>query len=569
MTDEYFNNPELKARHKLINPKLEKAGWEIQNYKNANVHSSRGVAVEFFKIGKEESDYVLFVNGIAVGIIEAKKEGITLIGKEVQSNRYAKEFPKEFRNIDLPLPFVYESNGHETRFTNLWDPKPRSRFVFNFYKPETFEEWIKHPKDTLRSKLAKIPPVNNKKLWKTQEEAINNILSSLAKDKPKALVQMATGSGKTLMAVNLCNDLIENAKAKRILFLVDRRNLGKQALQEFQNFEVPRDGRKFTELHNVDRLTSNKIRDSDKVCIATIQRVYSMLMGKELDESEEDKSAFEGATPIKSVEIKYNPKFPIETFDFIIVDECHRSIYNLWKQVLDYFDDTGIAIVLPYLISISALPLKHVEESFAIDSTGFANGRFDRWLNVRTQEDSKKRGWRKCHVVCGVKTNIITSVEITEGKANDSPMFTPLLKDTANLFNVKEISADKGYSSRANLELAKKLGAMPYIPFKKNVKKGKSKGSPTWSKMFEIFTKNYMEFAKHYHKRSNIESTFAMIKRKFGDFCRCKTEKSMDNEILCKVLTHNIVCLIHEIFELKIEIDFKSIAKTLPAQKVI
>lgn len=240
-----------------------------------------------------------------------------------------------------------------------------------------------------------------------------------------------------------------------------------------------------------------------------------------------------------------------------------------FNTLLNYFDDTGMNIVINYLISISALPLKNVEERFAIDSTGFGTGRFDRWLNVRTQENSKKKGFRKCHAICGVKTNIITSVQVTEGKANDCPLFNPLLKDTAQNFNVKEITADKAYSSRANLELANKLGAMPYIPFKKNVKKAKKKGSPTWATMFEIFTKDYLKFAEHYHKRSNIETCFAMIKRKFGDFLRCKSDKSQENEILCKVLTHNIVVLIHEIFELKLEVNFNDVAKTIPAQKVI
>ena len=239
-----------------------------------------------------------------------------------------------------------------------------------------------------------------------------------------------------------------------------------------------------------------------------------------------------------------------------------------FNTLLRGFDDTGMSIILPYLINVSALPLKHVEESFALDSTGFGTHRFDRWLDIRASPDSKKRGWRKCHAVCGVKTNIITNVQITEGKAADSPQFSPLLTQTTQLFNVKEITADKAYSSRANLELAKELGAMPYIPFKKNAKSN-SKGSPTWSKMFEVFTKNYFEFAKHYHKRSNIESTFAMIKRKFGDFVRCKSEKSQDNEILCKILIHNIVCLIHEIFELNLEVDFNDIAKKHSAPKVV
>lgn len=344
--------PEVKARHSKINPKLISAGWNIQDYKTANVHASKGVAVEYFQMGKGvgEADYVLFVNGIAVGVVEAKKEGVTLIGKETQTKGYAEGFPENYRHITLPLPFIYESNGNEIRFTNLWDPKPRSREVFNFHKPETFEEWMKHPKDTLRNRLTKIPCVDNKKLRKVQEEAINNLLSSLAKDNPRSLVQMATGSGKTLMAVNLCNELIEKGKAKRILFLVDRFNLGEQTEQEFQNFEVPGDGRKFTELHNVHLLRSNKIKDSDKVCIATIQRVYSMISGKELDVTEEQKSGFEQKFPSKPVDVKYNSTLPIEEFDFIIVDECHRSIYNLWKQVLDYFD--------AHLIGLTATPSK-------------------------------------------------------------------------------------------------------------------------------------------------------------------------------------------------------------------
>lgn len=239
-----------------------------------------------------------------------------------------------------------------------------------------------------------------------------------------------------------------------------------------------------------------------------------------------------------------------------------------FNTLLNYFSDTGMSIILPYLISVSALPLKNVEEKFAVDATGFVTGRFDRWLNTRTQEDSKKKGFRKCHIICGTKTNIITSVEITEGKAHDSPQFSPLLTNTAQLFNVKEISADKAYSSRANLELAKKLQIMPYIPFKSNIT-GKSRGSPTWAKMFKYFTENYIEFAQHYHKRSNVETCFAMIKRKFGDFTRCKNEKSQDNEILCKILVHNITCLIHEIFELGIEIDFKKCSKKVSTQKVI
>ncbi len=339
----------------IINPALKRAGWNVQHFKDADIRSSKGVAVEYFPMGKGvgEADYVLFVNGQAVGIIEAKKEGETLVGKEPQSNKYAGGFPKEFQHLDLPLPFVYETSGSETRFTNLWDPKPRSRELFSgsFHRPEILEEWVKDRKNTLRMRLAKKIPLENKRFWAVQKRAIENTEESLAGAKPHALIQMATGSGKTYTAVNLCYRLIKNAKAKRILFLVDRDNLSIQTEQEFENFEVPGDGRKFTSIYNVNRMTTNKIRDSDNVCISTIQRIYSMLQGKEYDPIGEQKSGFEEKNyPTEQLPVEYNPKIPLETFDFIIVDECHRSIYKLWKQVLDYFD--------AFLIGLTATPSK-------------------------------------------------------------------------------------------------------------------------------------------------------------------------------------------------------------------
>jgi len=240
-----------------------------------------------------------------------------------------------------------------------------------------------------------------------------------------------------------------------------------------------------------------------------------------------------------------------------------------FNTVLNYFDDSGMKIVLDYLITLSALPLKCVEETFAMDATGFGTHRFDRWVDAKYKLRASPQGkFMKAHVTCGVRTNVITSAIITLGKVNDTTMFNPLLTETIEHFDVKEICADKGYISRANLDLATKLGTMPYIPFKSNAT-GHSRGSPTWAKMYKLFTENYEEFAKHYHLRSNVESCFAMIKRKFGDFCRCKSERSMTNEILCKILAHNLVCLIHEMFELKIEVDFLAISKEFPAQKVI
>jgi transposase len=239
-----------------------------------------------------------------------------------------------------------------------------------------------------------------------------------------------------------------------------------------------------------------------------------------------------------------------------------------FNTLLNYFDDSGMRIILDYLIQISALPLKQVEENFAVDSTGFGTQRFDRWVDIKYRLKSPLGKYKKAHIICGVKTNIITSLQVTDGNKNDTTMFKALVTETAEYFDVKEISADKAYSSRANMDLANKLQIMPFIPFKKNTT-GKSRGSPTWAKMYKMFAENYLEFAKHYHKRSNVESTFAMIKRKFGDNCRCKSPRSQGNEIRCKVLAHNLVVLVHEIFELKVEVDFNGIAKKHPAQKVV
>ncbi len=352
MAVDYNLKPEEKARHDIINPKLIEAGWVVQQYKSANIYESKGVAIEYFQLGRDvgEADYVLFVDGKACGIIEAKKEGTTLSGKEPQSNNYAKGFPEEYQHVELPLPFVYESTGTETRFTNLWDPKPRSREVFSFHKPETLENWIVDNKNTLRKRLTEIPVLYKNNLWLAQEQAIKNVEESLKNAKPKALIQMATGSGKTFTAVNVCYRLIKFAKAKRILFLVDRDNLGIQTDTEFQTFIVPNDGRKFTELYNVNKLTSNTIFDSDKVCISTIQRIYSMLKGKNIDYLNDDESNFEDNINLEPEPIEYNSKLPPEFFDFIIVDECHRSIYNLWKQVLDYFD--------AFVVGLTATPSK-------------------------------------------------------------------------------------------------------------------------------------------------------------------------------------------------------------------
>jgi len=345
--------PEQDARL-LVDERLKRAGWDVQDYKNINLSSRLGVAVREFPLKGGTADYLLFVNRKAVGVIEAKPEGSTLGGVSEQSQKYLGALPEQIPHYKNPLPFSYEASGTEIFFRDIRDPDYRSRRVFYFHKPETLKEWIED-ETTLRQRLKELPikyPLEKKGLRDAQCEAIRNLEISLSQNKPRALIQMATGSGKTYVAVAESYRLIRYAKVKRILFLVDRANLGRQTLREFQNFIAPDDGRKFTELYNVQLLSSKFIDPVSKVCISTIQRMYSILKGEEIDEELDEKSLFGiSALNQKPIEVKYNPKVPIETFDFIIVDECHRSIYNLWRQVLEYFD--------AFIIGLTATPAKH------------------------------------------------------------------------------------------------------------------------------------------------------------------------------------------------------------------
>ncbi len=341
--------PEQAARQE-IDRQLTECGWLIQDFRQIHISAGLGVAVREFPLATVEADYLLYVNGKAIGVIEAKAEGHTLTGIETQSSKYADGLPPNLPNYRLPLPFAYESTGAVTQFTNNLEPDARSRAVFTFHRPEELLRLVKLEKQ-VRGLLRAMPPLNAEKLWQVQREAITNLEKSLADNRPRSLIQMATGSGKTFTAVNACYRLIKHAGAKRILFLVDRNNLGKQTLSEFQNYLSPYNGYKFTEEYTVQHLKKNTIDPASKVCITTIQRLYSMLKGEEeYNEANEEGSLFEADTSLvkEALPVVYNPKIPIETFDFIIVDECHRSIYNIWRQVLDYFD--------AFLIGLTATP---------------------------------------------------------------------------------------------------------------------------------------------------------------------------------------------------------------------
>ena len=366
-------NPEQKARDN-IDTLLRQAGWSVQSAKKIDLNAGPGQAVREYQTDAGPADYVLFVDKKAVGVVEAKREdlGQNITTVESQTEGYAAAKLKWVNNKE-PLPFLYESTGIITRFTDGRDPKPRSREVFNFHRPETLKEWLSQD-ESLRARLHHIPPLNPDKrpaselrLRDCQENAIANLEESFQHDRPRALIQMATGSGKTYTAITSIYRLLKYANAKRVLFLVNTKNLGEQAEQEMMSYTPLDDNRKFTELYNVQRLKSSYVAKDSQVCISTIQRLYSILKGTPLDEAAEEVNPAELAQPrplpnplplageganealrafrtTEPLPVVYNEKIPPEFFDFIFIDECHESIYNLWRQVPEYFDASLIGL---------------------------------------------------------------------------------------------------------------------------------------------------------------------------------------------------------------------------------
>ena len=339
--------PEQAARDK-IDEQLSNAGWIVQDNKKIDFSASLGIAVREYQTSVGPADYILFVDKKPVGVVEAKHEnwGQRITTVEEQSGSYAAANLRWVNNQD-PLPFVYETTGVLTRFTDSRDPKPRSREVFNFPRPETIQDWLTQSA-SLRERLQGIPSLDPTGLRVCQVNAIEKLEVSFKNDRPRALIQMATGSGKTYAAITSIYRLLKHADAKRVLFLVDTKHLGEQAEQECMAYVPSDDNRKFTELYNVRRLKSSYVPKDSQICISTIQRMYSLLKGEELDEVVEESNPAEMVKPKKPVSVVYNDKIPPEFFDFIVIDECHRSIYNLWRQVLEYFD--------AYLIGLTATP---------------------------------------------------------------------------------------------------------------------------------------------------------------------------------------------------------------------
>ncbi len=348
MAQDPNQGPEQQARDQ-IDDQLHQAGWVVQDRQNLDRNAGPGVAVREYPTDTGPMDYLLLVEGRPAGVIEAKREeaGQHLNRVEEQTGGYATAELKHVGQADLR--FRYEATGTVTYFTDTADPEPRSREVFRFHRPETLADWLAEG-DSLRARLQRLPELSGAGLRDCQYTAIRNLEDSLRRNRPRALIQMATGAGKTFTAITAIYRLLKHAGVRRVLFLVDTRNLGKQAENELHSYVPQDDNRKFTELYTVQRLTSSHVPTDGQVCISTIQRMYSVLQGEPLDEMAEEHPGGPGGMGKEPVPVDYNPRVPPELFDVIVIDECHRSIYNLWRQVLEYFDS--------FLVGLTATPDK-------------------------------------------------------------------------------------------------------------------------------------------------------------------------------------------------------------------
>ena len=344
--------PEARARE-VIDGQLAAAGWAVQDRADMNRTAALGVAVREFPLATGPCDYLLIVAGKACGVIEAKPAGTTLSGVTEQARGYQPQPQQALARWSDPMRFDYQGSGTEILFSDRADPLHRSRRVFAFHRPDTLHEWLKAG-SSLRARLADMPPLITDGLRDCQVEAIEGLEASLSSDRPRAFVRMATGAGKTFTAATLAYRLLAHADVRRILFLVDRNNLGRQTLKEFQTYRPPGTGRLFTELYNVQRLGVAGLDPPAKVVISTIQRVFAQLTGTELSEEDEEASDFErGWTPPPKI-VAYSATMPPETFDIVVVDECHRSIYGSWRQLLDYFDAQIIGLTATPTVQTAA-----------------------------------------------------------------------------------------------------------------------------------------------------------------------------------------------------------------------
>lgn len=332
---------------------LALAGWIVQDRAEINLYAGVGVVVRELPTPTGPADYVLFLDRKACGVLEAKPAGVTLLEVGGQGTGYAAAAPSEYPSWGDPLPLLYLSTGAETLFRDAGDPLPSPRPVFAVHRPETLRQRLQAAGGSLRAQLAGLPGLDPTGLRECQVEAVQGVEDSLRHGRARALVQMATGAGKTYTACALSHRLLSLAGARRILFLVDRANLGDQTVREFQTYKAPGGTLFFPEEFPVQHLRGRTLDPAAQVVVCTIQRLYACLRGEELDPADEERSGFE-APPTASRDqrpVAYSPAIPPEAFDAVIVDECHRSIYGTWRQVLDYFN--------AFTIGLTATPGAH------------------------------------------------------------------------------------------------------------------------------------------------------------------------------------------------------------------
>lgn len=342
MPDSPQLKPEAQARVK-IDEQLNASGWTVTKDKDAWKNGGAVAIEEWIFPNGLKADYLLFFKGKVIAVVEAKKGKVLLGGVYHQADKYvtaaAEDNVPKWRE---PIGFIYCANGKAVTFADRRETYSCSRLVFSFHRPETLEGWLKEGESTLADRLQALAQRSLPEtlhLRDCQIESVTKLEESFATPARRAYVHLATGAGKTYMACTSCYRLLHDAKAKRILFLVDRTNLGSQAFAEFDQWKAPESGNKFTEDYIVQQLRSAEIPTGAKVVISTIQRIYSLLSGIPMTEKEDESSAWNQEHPDEpEKQVVYNAQLPPEFFDFIIVDECHRSIYHSWRAVLEYFD---------------------------------------------------------------------------------------------------------------------------------------------------------------------------------------------------------------------------------------
>ena len=334
--------PEEKARQK-IDQWFAEAGWKVINREDYEPTSTAVAIREGLLKGNLEADYFLFINGKAVGVLEAKREDVDALSDKVceQAALYAKRVPHIYQTYQNPLPFIFTSNGKNLYFCDFRKQEQSFKQIMAIPTPYDLVKQL-----GISDYFAGLPTLQKKGLRDCQYEAVTELEKSFRSGQNRALMVLATGAGKTYTACLAAYRLLSYTPMRRILFLVDRNNLGKQAEGEFGTFRLTENGDAFNTIFTVNRLRSSSIPSDSNVIISTIQRLFSFLKGDTIDDNDED----EGNEPAEEIILPPNPNLPHDYFDLIIIDECHRSIYGNWRKVLEYFDTAR-------LVGLTATPV--------------------------------------------------------------------------------------------------------------------------------------------------------------------------------------------------------------------